>query len=244
MAYASQVGRARVDPSNPQALAVCDRCGIWYNRVDLQWQFDWRGPVLQNLRFLVCPSCYDTPQENVRAIVLPADPVPITQPRVESFVADETNFHTITQPPTFDPTTGIPIPGNTILQDQNGDNMVEQPIGIPADIDENAVQPQFESTHYRVKLSPLSVTANGTDQISVTFGSAHGLSTNAQIAVQGLSNRHACGAYSITVTTATAFTYQANVVIPAGGLLTGSTLMVTALVGLPLGFTQLPQTGV
>jgi hypothetical protein len=95
-----------------------------------------------------------------------------------------------------------------------------------------------------VKLSPLSVSANGTDQITVTFSAIHGLSTNDQIAVEGLSNTHACGFYSITVTTATAFTYQTNKVIPAGALLTSTTLMVTAHIGMPYGFDQLPQTGV
>lgn len=244
MAYASQAGRARTDPSNSQAHAICDRCGARVNHVTLRWQYEWYGPVLANTRFLVCPDCYDTPQENRRSIILPSDPVPITQPRVQNFVDSESNYHSITAPPTIDPITGIPIPNITILQTQDGQNMVEQPIGVPADIDQNAVMPLEGTAHYRVQLSPLSVTANGTGQITVTFGSAHGLTTNAQIVVQGLSNRHACGAYSITVTTATAFTYQANTTIAASALLTGSTLMVTAHIGLPLGFTQLPQTGV
>jgi hypothetical protein len=78
----------------------------------------------------------------------------------------------------------------------------------------------------------------------VTFSSAHGLSTNDQIAVEGLTNTNADGIYSVTVTTATAFTYQVSNAIPAGGLLQGTTLMVTALVGLPYDYNQIPITGV
>lgn len=244
MAYASQSGRARTSVSNPQAHAICDRCGFRYNHVDLQWQYDWRGATMQNVRILVCNTCYDTPQEQLRAIVVPADPMPIMQPRVQDFAQAETNYQTITQPATIDPITGIPIPGTTTLSTENGQSLLTQPIGIPADLDQSAVMPLDGKTHYRVKLIPLSVSSVGTDQITVTFSSAHGLSTNDQISVEGLSNVAACGFYSITVTTATAFTYQTNTVIPAGSLLTGSTLMVTANVGLPYGFDQLPQTGV
>lgn len=244
MAYASQAGRARTSVSNPQAHAICDRCGFRYNHVDLQWQYDWRGATMQNIRILVCNTCYDTPQEQLRAIVVPADPVPIIQPRTQDFVQAETNYQTITQPSAIDPTTGIPIPGTTTLSTENGQNLLTQPIGIPADLDQSAVMPLDGKTHYRVRLYPLSVSSVGTDQISVTFSSAHGLSTNDQIAVEGLSKVGACGFYSITVTTATAFTYQTNQVIPAGSLLTSSTLMVTANVGIPYGFDQLPQTGV
>jgi hypothetical protein len=244
MAYASQAGRAKTSVTNPEAHAICDRCGFRYNHKDLAWQYDWRGATMQNIRILVCNTCYDTPQEQRRAIVVPADPMPIIQARVQDFAQAETNYQTITEATVYDPITGIPIPGTTTLVTQNGQNLLTQPIGIPADLDQSAVMPLEGKTHYRVKLLPLSVSSTGTDQISVTFSSPHGLLTNDQISVEGLSNTGACGFYSITVTTATAFTYQTNTVIPAGSLLTGTTLMVTANVGVPYGFDQLPQTGV
>lgn len=244
MAYASLSGRARTNPSNPQAHAICDRCGFRYNRVNLNWQYDWRGATMQNIRILVCNTCMDTPQEQQRAIVVPADPMPIDQPRTQDFAQAETNFQTITQPPVIDPVTGIPMPVNTTLSTQNNQNLLTQPVGIPADIDQSAVMPLEGKTHYRVTLYPLSISSLGSDQITVTFTAPHNLSTNDQIVVEGLSNNKADGAYSITVTTATAFTYQTNVAIPAGALLTGSTLMVTAKIGMPYGFDQLPQTGV
>lgn len=91
MGYASQAGRARTNPTNPQAHAICDRCGFRYNWVGLKWQYDWRGASLQNLKILVCETCYDAPQEQLRAIVVPADPVPIVNARVQDFVVAETN---------------------------------------------------------------------------------------------------------------------------------------------------------
>jgi len=91
MGYASQAGRARTSAKNPQAHAICDRCGFRHNHVNLKWQYDWRGASLQNLKFLVCDTCYDVPQEQLRAIVVPADPTPIMNARVQDFIVAETN---------------------------------------------------------------------------------------------------------------------------------------------------------
>lgn len=85
-------GRASVDPSSPKAFATCDRCGFWFNHVDLRWQWDYRGFGLANLKILVCENCEDTPQEQLRAIVLQPDPPPIMNARVEPFDVDETDY--------------------------------------------------------------------------------------------------------------------------------------------------------
>lgn len=78
-------GHARTDPKRPAAYGVCDRCGMWWNQEDLQWQFDWCGPRLQNLRILVCRRCLDVPFVHNRPIVVPPDPVPIMNPRPDLF---------------------------------------------------------------------------------------------------------------------------------------------------------------
>lgn len=78
-------GHARVNARHPQSAGICDRCGCLYNRVDLCWQFDYTGTRLQNLRILVCPRCLDVPQQQLRARILSADPIPIFQPRPEQF---------------------------------------------------------------------------------------------------------------------------------------------------------------
>ena len=89
MAYASRSGRARTSAKNPQAFAVCDRCGMWYNRVALSFQREWRGTALQSLWILVCDRCLDVPSQFLRSIYIPPDPVPIRDPRPEFFFADE-----------------------------------------------------------------------------------------------------------------------------------------------------------
>jgi hypothetical protein len=81
-------GRAQISRSKPRAQAVCDRCGMRYSHHQLRWQFDWVGARLQNLRILVCAGCYDKPQENIRTIILPPDPMPIHNPRPEWFPQD------------------------------------------------------------------------------------------------------------------------------------------------------------
>ena len=236
-------GRASVSSRNPRAFAICDRCGFLYNHHHLQWQFDYAGAGLINKRILVCRPCLDTPQNQLRAIVLPADPTPIENSRVQDYYTAETTTLAVSQGAQTDPTTGIPIYPTVNLVNQDGQIPTTQPIGQPTGLEQSAVQPQFLSTAYRVNLRPLSVLANGTNTVTVTCSTAHGLSTNAQIAVEGLTNNNADGFYSVTVTTATAFTYQTNYAIPSGNLLQGTTLMVTALVGLPYGYTQIPQTG-
>ena len=237
-------GRASVSSSNPRAFGICDRCGFLYNHIRLQWQYDYAGAGLINKRILVCNDCNDTPQAQLRAIVLPADPVPIQNPRVQDYVAAETDNVTTSGATVYDPVTGIPIPSTTNIITQGGQNMTTQPIGEPVGLDQNAVMPLYNQSAYRVNLNPLSVIANGTTIIAVTCSTPHGMSTNDQMAVEGLSVNSANGFYSVTVTSATAFTYEVTSAIPAGSLLQTSTLMVTALVGLPYGYTQIPQTGV
>jgi len=61
-----------------------------YNLDRLRWQYDWRGPRLQNLRLLVCEPCYDTYQQNgQRTILIPPDPVPVFNARPEYYVGDD-----------------------------------------------------------------------------------------------------------------------------------------------------------
>lgn len=115
-------GRARVSSRNPRAFAICDRCGFLYNHDRLSWQFDWRGASLMNIRVLVCNDCLDVPQTQLRAIVVPADPVPILNPRVQNYVDSEANYR-YTQGNTIDPQTGIPVIG--------GDMRETNPTGLP-----------------------------------------------------------------------------------------------------------------
>ena len=131
MGYASKAGRARTDASNPQAHAICDRCGFRYNHVNLRWQFDWRGASLMNIRLLVCDTCYDAPQEQLRAIVVPADPVPIEQPRLQDFVTASQDTRVTSGQNTVNYPTGIPVVNGDNRITQNDDIRVTQQTGEP-----------------------------------------------------------------------------------------------------------------
>jgi hypothetical protein len=244
MAYASKLGRARISSRNPRAAGVCDRCGFVFNHVNLRWQFDWRGASLQNIRFLVCNGCMDKPQEQFRSIALPADPTPVQNIRVQNYQDAETDDLTISAPTVYDPRTGIPIPSTTSLITQGAQNITTQPIGIPVGLAQGAVMPLQENIKYGTVLRVLSVIANGTSTIAVTCSAPHGLITNSQISAQGLLNNAANGFYSVTVTTATAFTYQINSAIIASSLLQGTSRIITAIVGVPYNYPQIPLTGV
>jgi len=130
MAYASRAGRARTSARNPQAHAICDRCGFRFNHVNLSWQFDWAGASLINKRLLVCNRCYDEPQQQLRAIVIPADPVPIINPRVQDFVGASQDTRT-TQGNTTDAVTGLPVIGGASRITQTDRVRVKQQTGEP-----------------------------------------------------------------------------------------------------------------
>lgn len=79
----------RVSARYPEAAGRCDRTGFLFNRRDLQWQYQWAGQSLVNLQFLVGPQYLDEPQEQLRSIIIPSDPVPVWQPRPEHFSVEE-----------------------------------------------------------------------------------------------------------------------------------------------------------
>src|SRR6185312_354695 len=85
-------GRAVTSPTSHRAHAVCDRCGFVVNRIELKWQLQWQGTQLQNLRLLVCRECYDRPQPQLKTIILPADPLPILNPRPDFYAIEVPSF--------------------------------------------------------------------------------------------------------------------------------------------------------
>lgn len=246
MGYASQAGRARTSAKNPQAHAICDRCGFRYNHVDLRWQFDWRGTSLQNIRLLVCNSCTDEAQQQLRAIVIPADPVPVVNPRIQDFAVAETNNLLAQTPNTLDLYTGIPVQNATYLETQDGLAITSQPVGPPLGLDPNGIMPLKDITFFDVKLDVKSITTSGTNVVTVTCNSPHGLVTNSQVAVTGTSLNQVMGFYSVTVVSPTVFTYEILpfVSIVPGGWLTNTTIVATCSVGLPYDYLQIPIIGI
>jgi hypothetical protein len=82
-------GRAGVDTDNPRAWATCDRCGFLYNLYMLNWQWQWQGVNMINLRWLVCETCLDKPSQFLRSITLPPDPEPLLNVRPDPNEIDE-----------------------------------------------------------------------------------------------------------------------------------------------------------
>lgn len=124
-------GRAKVSVRSPRAFAICDRCGFLYNHCDLQFQFQWRGPTTQNTQKLVCRTCHDKLQEQLRTIVLPADPVPIINPRVQDYVYASSSIRQTSGQNTTDFWTGIPIPDGDTRITQDNNTRVTQQTGEP-----------------------------------------------------------------------------------------------------------------
>lgn len=130
MSYGSIAGRARTSSVNPQAHAICDRCGFRYNHVDLQFQFDWAGATVQNKRILVCRSCLDEMQSQLRAITLPGDPPPILNARPETYATASTDYRVTSGLDTVNVKTGIPVPGGDFRITENDNNRVTQQTGF------------------------------------------------------------------------------------------------------------------
>lgn len=84
MSIGRLTGRASLDGQD-LGWGTCDRCGKLTNIRDLEWQWAWAGFSLINLKLRVCTvsagSCVDVPNETLRAIVIPPDPIPIQNPR-------------------------------------------------------------------------------------------------------------------------------------------------------------------
>jgi len=131
MAYGSISGRARTSRTNPQAHAICDRCGGRYNHVDLQFQYDWAGATIQNKRLLVCNRCLDTMQSQLRSLVLPGDPTPIINPRPQDFVSASTDQRVTSGQNTVNARTGIPVPGGDIRITEQDQVRTTQATGEP-----------------------------------------------------------------------------------------------------------------
>lgn len=91
-------GMATCDPYNAKAHGSCDFCARQWDLDRLQYQYEFRGDVLFNTRFRVCPDCMDKPYEGNRPIKLPPDPVPVLDPRVEPFLQEENTAGTFFQP--------------------------------------------------------------------------------------------------------------------------------------------------
>ena len=197
MGYASKLGRAKISSRNPQAAATCDACGFIFLHSELRFQMQWSGNRLVNLKQLVCRRCQDIPQTQLRAIVLPADPMPILNPRVNNWQAASTDYRATSGQNTVDPITGIPIPGNTLRITENDDYRVTQQTGAPNGSLNELPGTDPNAITYRVISNAAN---NGSGLIRLTVNTTSGMITNQQVTVADIvGTTEANGNWTITV---------------------------------------------
>jgi len=83
MSYRPKGKHVLIDSDNPEALGICDKTQFVFKRKDLIKQMEWRGNALVWTGFLVGRPYVDTPNEQLRPPILPPDPVPTVQPRLQ-----------------------------------------------------------------------------------------------------------------------------------------------------------------
>jgi hypothetical protein len=215
---------------------------MWYNHHRLQWQYDWAGASLINKRILVCNTCYDQPQNQLRAIVVPADPNPIINPRTEPYAYDSSNTRQVSGYNTTNAATGIPVQGGDIRVTSSGgvqtsDPRVTQMTGegsvgtnqLPG-TDPNAVT-------YRTITNAAN---NGSGLIRLTVATTNGLITNQQVTVREVEGAtSANGNWTITVVNTTQIDLQSSSF--SGSYTSGGYVINNP--SLPYDFTEIPRTG-
>lgn len=81
--------RATDNPFNPEARAVCDRCGMVHDHGALRPQLRQGPGSMKPSLLLVCPACLDQPMPWMRTFFLPQDPPLLSFPSPEYYAIDE-----------------------------------------------------------------------------------------------------------------------------------------------------------
>jgi hypothetical protein len=242
MGYASRSGRARTSSRDPRAFAVCDRCAIWYNHHQLRWQYDWAGASLINKKILVCNTCYDEPQNQLRAIVVPADPTPIINPRVEPYAWDEIDRRQISGYNTVNQQTGIPVPrGDTRVTTEDdiatNDIRVTQQTGEAPGGKNQMPGTDPNAVTYRTITNAVN---NGSGLIRLTLATTNGMITGQMVTVRDVEGVTAAnGDWTITVIDKTMIDLQSSTF--SGSYTSGGYVINNP--SLPYGFSEVPKTG-
>jgi hypothetical protein len=242
MGYASRSGRARTSAKDPRAFAVCDRCGMWYNHHRLQWQYDWAGASLINKRILVCNTCYDQPQNQLRAIVVPADPTPIINPRTEPYAYDSSNTRQVSGYNTTNDSTGIPVPGGDLRVTSSGGEQTNDPRVTQMTGEGSGGKNQIPGTDPNAVTYRTITNAddNGSGLIRLTVATTNGLITGQQVIVREVTGvASANGSWTITVVNTTQIDLQSSSF--SGSYASGGYVINNP--SLPYDFTEIPRTG-
>lgn len=230
-------GRAKVNSRNPESFGICDNCSFLYNLNELRFQFQWAGNKLVNLRQLVCRRCNDIPQTQLRAIILPADPMPVMNPRVQNYQQAETDYRATSGQNTIDPITGIPIPGNTLRITENNDYRVTQETGEPPYGTNQLPGTDPNAVTYRIVSNAFD---NGSGGIRLTVNTTNGMITGQDVTIRDvLGTTEANGNWTITVVSAN--TVDLNNSTFTNAYLSGGYIVNNP--ALPYNFNEIPKTG-
>ena len=230
-------GRAKVSTRSPSAFGICDNCGFLYQLSELRWQFQWAGNKLVNLRQLVCRRCNDIPQTQLRAIILPADPMPVQNPRPQDYRIASTDYRATSGQNTIDPETGIPIPGNTLRITENDDFRVTQQTGAPNGSLNELPGTDPNAVTYRTISNAVG---NGSGRIRLTVNTTNGMITGQDVTIGDVvGTTEANGNWTITVINLTTVDLDNSTFTNAyssGGYIVNNP-------SLPYNFTEVPKTG-
>ena len=186
-------GRAEVNPDNPHAFGVCDRCGFWYNLKDLVWQYDYEGgstPI--NKRLLVCTrTCLDALNFQFALQILPPDPPPLYNVRPETFTLDEDSY--LATQGTLG--TNPVLTGHQIVTQAN-ENITTAPLPDPfdgANCAYLASSPSYHGTYVGLAVAYLDLflgnpASGGVSQLSAITGSATRTNIYASLAAFGTTS--------------------------------------------------------
>lgn len=128
MGFADIHGRARVSTTASSGFASCDYCGQLWNLVDLRPQMEWYGTSLTDTGFKACRICISKPQDQLRPIILPPDPIPLMQPRPE-YYSTEIGLEGFTQY-TLTPTDDPPQVKSDVLGQIAADSGIATPVVV------------------------------------------------------------------------------------------------------------------
>jgi hypothetical protein len=210
--------------------------------VNLRWQYDWAGASLINKRILVCNTCYDEPQQQLRAIIIPADPVPIVNPRVEPYAWDEIDRRQVSGNNTTNTQTGIPVQRGdtrvtTIDTDVPDQTRVTQQTGEAPGGNNQKPGTDPNAVTYR---NITNVTNNGIGIIRVTVSVTSGFITGQRVIINDVVGVTAAnGKWTITVINPSQFDLQNSSF--TGAYISGGYVINNP--SLPYGFDEIPKTG-
>jgi len=80
-----------INPLHPQAVAMCDYSQMIFMRKDLVKQMEYRGNALVWTGFYVGKPFADEPNPQLIPPILPPDPIPVTEPRLQQGTIPQTN---------------------------------------------------------------------------------------------------------------------------------------------------------